>query len=215
RLFRRILAVAVLLLVSCGSTNANAGRQRAVRTVPANQEWARGAVFYEIFVRSFADSDSDGKGDLNGLISKLDYLNDGNPATTNDLGVDAIWLTPIFQSPSYHGYDTTDYETIEKDFGSNADFQHLLQEAHRRGIRVILDFVMNHTSSEHPWFIDSASSPTSPKRNWYFWSATNPGWTQPWGGDPSWHFLNGAYYSGVFWSGMPDLNYRPPDMNDE
>ena len=122
RLFRRILAVAVLLLVSCGSTNANAGRQRAVRTVPANREWARGAVFYEIFVRSFADSDSDGKGDLNGLISKLDYLNDGNPATTTDLGVDAIWLMPIFQSPSYHGYDTTDYETIEKDYGTNADF---------------------------------------------------------------------------------------------
>ncbi|PYQ30204.1 MAG: alpha-amylase, partial [Acidobacteria bacterium] len=215
RLFRRILAVAVLLLVSCGSTNANAGRQRAVRTVPANREWARGAVFYEIFVRSFADSDGDGNGDLNGLISKLDYLNDGNPATTTDLGIDAIWLTPIFQSPSYHGYDTTDYETIEKDYGSNADFQRFLAEAHKRGIRVILDFVMNHTSSEHPWFIDSASSPTSPKRDWYIWSATNPRWTQPWGGDASWHFLNGAYYYGVFWSGMPDLNYRTPEVKAE
>src|SRR5881396_2369143 len=132
RLLRPALAAALLLVFSCGSANAY-GRQRAVRTVPANREWARGAVFYEIFVRSFADSDGDGNGDLNGLISKLDYLNDGNPATTTDLGIDAIWLTPIFQSPSYHGYDTTDYETIEKDYGSNADFQRLLQEAHRRG----------------------------------------------------------------------------------
>jgi glycosidase len=216
RLFRPALAAALLLILSCGSTNAY-GRQRAVRSVP-NREWARGAVFYEIFVRSFADSDGDGKGDLNGLISKLDYLNDGNPATTTDLGVDAIWLMPIFQSPSYHGYDTTDYETIEKDYGSNADFQRFLAEAHRRGIRVILDFVMNHTSSEHPWFIDSASSPTSPKRDWYVWSATNPGWTQPWGGNyPTWYLnlKNGAYYYAVFWSGMPDLNYHTPEVKAE
>jgi len=214
RLLRPALAAALLLILSCGSTNAY-GRQRAVRSVP-NREWARGAVFYEIFVRSFSDSDGDGKGDLNGLISKLDYLNDGNPATTSDLGIDAIWLMPIFQSPSYHGYDTTDYETIEKDYGSNADFQRLLQEAHKRGIRVILDFVMNHTSSDHPWFIESASSPTSPKRDWYVWSATNPGWTQPWGGNyPTWYPKNGAYYYAVFWSGMPDLNYTTPEVKAE
>src|SRR5438477_9557276 len=136
RLLRPALAAALLLVLSCG-TSAYAGRQRAVRVVP-NREWARGAVFYETFVRSFVDSDGDGKGDLNGLISKLDYLNDGNPATTTDLGVDGIWLMPIFESPSYHGYDTTDYEKIENDYGTNADFQRLLQEAHRRGIRVII-----------------------------------------------------------------------------
>ncbi len=214
-LFRSALAATLLLVVSCGSTNAYADRQRAVRPT-LNHEWARGAVFYEIFVRSFADSNGDGIGDLNGLISKLDYLNDSNPATTTDLGIDGIWLMPIFQSPSYHGYDTTDYETIEKDYGTNADFQRLLEEAHKRGIRVIVDFVMNHTSSQHPWFIDSASSTTSPKRDWYVWSATNPGWTQPWGGNyPTWHLLNGAYYYGVFWSGMPDLNYRTPDVKAE
>ncbi len=203
---RLFAAAALLLLVSCRSTTAFADRQRAVRPVP-NREWARGAVFYEIFVRSFADSDGDGKGDLNGLTSKLDYV--------SDLGANAIWLMPIFESPSYHGYDATDYETIARDYGTNADFQRFLEEAHKRGIRVILDFVMNHTSDKHPWFIDSASSATSSKRNWYVWSATDPRWTQPWGGDPSWHLLNGAYYYGVFWSGMPDLNYRTPEVKSE
>jgi alpha-amylase len=223
---RLLFPVAIaLILFSCHSTavadrhfEAN-GRVRAARPAPApaqwNHEWARGAVVYELFVRSFSDSDGDGIGDLKGLIAKLDYLNDGDPATTTDLGIDAIWLMPVFQSPSYHGYDTVDYETIEKDYGSNADFRRLLDEAHKRGIRVILDLVMNHTSSQHPWFLDSASSPTSARRDWYIWSATNPGWSQPWGGDPSWHLLNGEYYYGVFWSGMPDLNYRSPEVKAE
>lgn len=220
-LFRSALAAVLLLVLSCNGTSAYAGRRRAVRGSPSgpaqwNHEWARGAVFYEIFVRSFADSNGDGIGDLNGLISKLDYLNDGDPATSTDLGIDGIWLMPVFESPSYHGYDTIDYETIEKDYGTNADFQHFLEEAHKRGIRVIVDFVMNHTSSEHPWFIDSASSSSSPKRGWYVWSATNPGWKQPWGGnDPSWHLRNGAYYYGAFWSGMPDVNYRSPEAKAE
>jgi len=170
-------------------------------------EWSRGAVGYEIFVRSFADSNGDGIGDLNGLTDKLDYL--------TSLGVDAVWLTPIFQSPSYHGYDTTDYETIEKDFGTNDDFRRFVAAAHARNIKVILDFVMNHTSNEHPWFIDSASSPDAKHCNWYIWSTSNPGWQQPWGGDPSWHFRNGAYYYGAFWSGMPDLNYRNPEVKKE
>lgn len=219
RLFRSALVAALLLVLSCGGTSAYAGRQRAVRFVgPSewNHEWARGAVFYEIFVRSFADSNGDGIGDFDGLISKLDYLNDGNPATTTDLGIDGIWLMPIFQSPSYHGYDTIDYETIEQDYGTNADFQRFLDEAHRRGIRVIVDLVLNHSASDHPWFIDSASSTASPRRDWYIWSATNPGWKQPWGGnDPSWHPRNGAYYYGAFWSGMPDLNYRNPETKAE
>jgi len=217
-LFRPILAAALLLVLSCNSTNAYADRQRAAARGPGqwNHEWARGAVFYEVFVRSFFDSNSDGIGDFNGLISKLDYLNDGNSATTTDLGIDGIWLMPIFQSPSYHGYDTVDYETIEQDYGTNADFQRFLDEAHKRGIRVIVDFVANHSSSEHPWFVESASSTASPRRDWFVWSATNPGWRQPWGGnDPSWHFRNGAYYYGAFWSGMPDVNYRSAEAKAE
>lgn len=176
----------------------------------------RGDVFYEIFVRSFADSNGDGIGDLKGLISRLDHLNDGKSQTNNDLGVDGIWLMPVFQSPSYHGYDTTDYRNIDSEYGTNQDFELLLQEAHKRGIRVIVDFVMNHSSSEHPWFLESSSSPASPKRNWYVWRTDNPGWTQPWGGtSQTWHRKNGAYYYGVFWSGMPDLNFRTRAVRKE
>ena len=173
-----------------------------------DHDWARGAVFYEVFVRSFSDSDGDGKGDLRGLTSKLDYL--------DDLGVDALWLMPVFQSPSYHGYDTVDYEKIDDEYGTAEDFQRLLDEAHKRDIRIIVDFVMNHSSSQHPWFVESASSPNSPKRDWYVWRADDPGWTQPWGGsNRTWHQKNGAYYYGVFWGGMPDLNFSTPAVREE
>ncbi len=121
--------------------------------------WWNDTVFYEVFVRSFQDSDGDGIGDLQGLIDKLDYLNDGDPTTTDDLGVTGIWLMPVAQSPSYHGYDTTDYYTIEEDYGSNEDFQRLLDEAHQRGIKVIVDLVLNHTSTEHPWFVEFGRRP--------------------------------------------------------
>ncbi len=140
------------------------------------ESWANGAVFYEVFVRSFQDSNGDGKGDLPGLISRLDYLNDGKPETDQDLGVDALWLMPVFASPSYHGYDTTDYERVNPDYGTNEDLTRLCTEAHRRGMHVIVDLVLNHTSNQHPWFIDSASGPGSPKRDWYVWSPTDLGW---------------------------------------
>jgi glycosidase len=173
-------------------------------------------VFYEVFVRSFEDSNGDGKGDLPGLIARLDYLNDGNPATETDLGVDALWLMPVFASPSYHGYDTTDYETINPDYGTNADFARLLAEAHRRGIRIIVDLVINHTSVKHPWFVESASSPSSPRRDWYVWSPTDPGWAQPWNASGrSWHQDHGAWFYGVFWEGMPDLNLRTAAVREE
>jgi glycosidase len=133
-----------------------------------DHEWLNGAVFYQVFVRSFSDSDGDGIGDLRGLISKLDYLNDGDPTTTGDLGVQGLWLMPIFPSPSYHGYDVTDYTTIKPDYGDLDDFHDLVAEAERRGIRIILDLAINHTSSEHPWFVDAADSGTH--RNWYVWS---------------------------------------------
>lgn len=181
-----------------------------------DHDWARGAVFYEVFVRSFSDSNGDGVGDLRGLTAKLDYLNDGDPSTSNDLGVEALWLMPVFQSPSYHGYDTVDYERIDDEYGSAADFQRLLDEAHRRGIRIIVDFVMNHSSAQHPWFVESASSPSSPKRDWYVWRADDPGWTQPWGGsNHTWHEKNGAYFYGIFWGGMPDLNFSTPAVREE
>lgn len=172
-------------------------------------EWVRSAVFYEVFVRSFRDTDGDGKGDFRGLTEKLDYLNDGNPATTADLGIDGLWLMPVFASPSYHGYDVTDYEKVNPDYGTEEDFARLISESHRRGIKVIVDLTLNHSSAQHPWFRDSAASATSPFRDWYIWRADNPGWTQPWGGsNPTWHARGGSYYYGIFWGGMPDLNFR-------
>jgi glycosidase len=183
---------------------------------PRDLDWAEGAVMYEVFVRSFADSDGDGIGDLNGLTAKLDYLNDGDSTTTRDLGVDGIWLMPIFPSPSYHGYDVTDYEHVNPDYGTDADFDRLLSEAHRRGIRVIIDLVLNHTSDHHPWFLDSASGPGSPRRDWYVWSPEDRHWGQPWNPlGTAWHRIRGAYYYGLFWSGMPDLNFRTSAVQDE
>lgn len=216
RLFRSSLAFALLVTLACSSApQTYASKQRAVGRTPRvaqpvqwQHDWAEGAVFYEIFVRSFADSDGNGIGDINGLIAKLDYLNDGDPNTTTDLGIKGIWLMPVFQSPSYHGYDTVDYETIEQDYGTNEDFQRLLDEAHKRGIRVIVDFVVNHTSNQHPWFQD-AQNPSSPRRDWYVWSASSQGWGPPWGGNaPTWHAGGGSFYYGVFWSGMPDINWN-------
>jgi len=167
--------------------------------------WWNDTVFYEIFVRSFYDSNGDGIGDLNGLIGKLDYLNDGNPATTADLGVTALWLMPIHPSPLYHGYGVTDYYSVNPQYGTLDDFKRLLAEAHKRGIRIILDLVLNHTSNEHPWFV-AAQDPQSTYRDWYIWSPTDPGWTGPWG-EQVWFAADGGYYYGVFGSDMPDLNY--------
>ncbi len=176
----------------------------------------QGAVFYEIFVRSFSDSDGDGIGDFKGLTAKLDYLNDGDPRTTRDLGVEGIWLMPVFPSPSYHGYDVADYEHVNPEYGTDSDFDRFLSEAHRRGIRVILDLVLNHTSDKHPWFRESAAGRTSPRRDWYVWSPEDPGWGQPWNPlGASWHPRGGAFYYGLFWSGMPDLNLRNRSVREE
>lgn len=212
---RRKAAFAILLFALPAWPLSAAGSS------PWRHDWARGAVFYEVFVRSFADSDGDGIGDLAGLVGKLDYLNDGDPATETDLGVDALWLMPVFDSPSYHGYDVVDYEAIEPDYGTLADFERLLAEAHQRGIRVIVDLVMNHTSDRHPWFVASAGIPLAPPgppgpyRNWYVWRTDDPGWAQPWGSGPVWHPKNGAFYYGVFWSGMPDLSFSTPAVREE
>jgi glycosidase len=170
-------------------------------------------VWYEAFVRSFADSNGDGVGDLRGLTARLDYLNDGNPQTTTDLGVSGIWLMPIFDAASYHGYDVIDYRKIDPAYGSAADFAAFLAAAHQRGVKVILDLVMNHTSDQNPWFKASASGdPTY--ADWYIWSDTDPGYPGP-QGQTVWHPLNGRYYYGVFGAGMPDLNLRNPAVTAE
>ncbi|MFN2225492.1 MAG: alpha-amylase family glycosyl hydrolase [Anaerolineae bacterium] len=176
--------------------------------------WWRDTVFYEVFVRSFYDSDGDGVGDLPGLLEKLDYLNDGDPAGGPDLGVTGLWLMPVLTSPSYHGYDVVDYYTVNPDYGTNDDFRQFMDAAHARGMYIIIDLVLNHTSTEHPWFVDSASGPDSERRDWYIWSDEDPGYLGPWGQEV-WHPRNGAYYYGLFWSGMPDLNLENPLVTAE
>ncbi len=175
--------------------------------------WWTDRVFYEVFVRSFADSDGDGIGDLRGLTDRLDDLNDGDPATTDDLGVTALWLMPIAESPSYHGYDVTDYRTVEPDYGTNEDFKALAAEADRRGIEIIVDLVMNHSSVEHPWFAD-ARTRGSDHEDWYVWADEHPAIGGP-GGRPVWHPDGDRWYYGYFWEGMPDLDLANPTVTAE
>ena len=190
-----------------------AGCAAAQAQLPA---WTRGATCYEIFVRSFYDSNGDGVGDLKGLIAKLDYINDGNPASRSSLGARCIWLMPVVASPSYHGYDATDYYRVNRDYGTNEDFKQLVAAAHRRGIRVLVDMVLNHTSNQHPWFQSAMRDTASPYRAWYRWSKTKPNEKGPWGQDV-WYKspVRDEYYYAVFWSGMPDLNYETPAVREE
>ncbi|MFN2397632.1 MAG: alpha-amylase family glycosyl hydrolase [Gemmatimonadaceae bacterium] len=198
------IAVAALCAALLGCANAP--------TAPGSNHsavgWRSGAVCYEIFVRSFYDSDGNGVGDLKGLIQKLDYINDGSPTSQRDLGARCIWLMPVAESPSYHGYDVADYYRVEPDYGTNDDFKRLVAEAHRRGIHVLVDMVLNHASSEHPFFKEALVNRVSPYRDWFRWSATKPQLKGPWGQEV-WHrsAVSDEYFYGVFWSGMPDLNY--------
>lgn len=182
-------------------------------TLSNDPKWWKDAVFYEIYVRSFYDSNGDGIGDFNGITQKLDYLNDGNPSSSTDLGINAIWLMPIMPSPSVHGYDVTDYYTTNPQYGTMEDFKELLRQAHNRDIRLILDLPLNHTSIDNTWFVKS-QDPQSPYRDWYIWSDINPGYLGPWN-QVVWHPLNGAFFYGLFWEGMPDLNYKNPDVTKE
>jgi glycosidase len=166
----------------------------------ANQQsWWRNTVFYEIFVRSYCDSDGNGIGDFNGITSKLDYI--------QSLGVQGIWLMPINPSPSYHGYDVIDYYAVNPQYGSMDDFKNLLAEAHKRDIRVIIDLVLNHSSSQHPFFVDANNNPQSPYRDWYIWADSNPG--------NHWYAGKTGNYYAYFGSDMPDLNYKNPDVTAE
>ena len=178
--------------------------------------WTRGATCYEVFVRSFQDSDGDGVGDLKGLVSRLDYINDGDPRSRRDLGAQCIWLMPVSESPSYHGYDVVDYYKVDREYGTAEDFRTLVREAHRRGIKVLVDLVLNHSSSQHPYFLEAARDTASRYRPWYRWSRTNPGEKTPWGAD-LWHKspARDEYYFALFWSGMPDLNYAHQPVMEE
>jgi glycosidase len=176
------------------------------KITPSGQpEWWEQAVFYEIFVRSFYDSNGDGIGDFNGITQKLDYL--------ENLGISALWLMPIHPSPSYHGYDVINYYNVNPDYGTFTDFQNLIAEAHKRNIRIIIDLVLNHTSDRNPWFVNANNSPQSPYRNWYIWSDTDPGYLGPLG--RAWHSGLHGYYYGIFNANMPDLNYTNPAVTAE
>jgi alpha-glucosidase len=180
--------------------------------------WQRGVV-YQVYPRSFQDSNGDGVGDLNGIIDRLDYLNDGTP---NSLGVDAIWLSPIFPSPMKDfGYDVADYCDIDPLFGDLQTFDRLLREVHRRGMKLIIDWVPNHTSDQHQWFIQSRSSRDNPKRDWYIWRDPRPDGSPPnnWGsffGGPAWTLdeKTGQYYLHQFVKEQPELNWRNPEVKD-
>jgi alpha-glucosidase len=191
-----------------------------------NKTWWKHGTVYQIYPRSFADSNNDGVGDLQGVIDHLDYLNDGTP---NSLGVDVIWLSPFYPSPmADFGYDVADYCNVDPLFGDLAAFDRLVAEAHRRGMKVIVDWVPNHTSDQHPWFIESRSSRDNPKRDWYIWRDPLPspdgrgagGEGLPpnnWGsffGGPAWTFdeATGQYYLHQFVKEQPELNWRNPEL---
>jgi alpha-glucosidase len=173
-------------------------------------QWWQHAVFYEVYPRSFADSNNDGVGDLNGITSKLRYL--------HDLGVDAIWITPCYPSPQVDfGYDVSDYENIDPMYGTLADFDRMAAEGNKQNIRIIMDYVINHTSDKHKWFIASKSSKKSPYRNWYVWrdgkGQNQPpnNWISEFGGS-AWKFdpTTGQYYYHYFYAEQPDLNWNNP-----
>ena len=181
--------------------------------------WWKQGVVYQVYPRSFQDSNNDGNGDIRGLINRLGYLNDGKnsrDSTSRSLGIDAIWLSPIYPSPMHDfGYDISDYCAIDPVFGSMEDFDELLQQAHQRNIRIILDLVVNHTSDQHPWFLESCQ-PGSDKADWYIWhKGTQPpnNWLGCLGGKGwSWNGQRGAWYYHSFLAQQPDLNWRNPKV---
>jgi oligo-1,6-glucosidase len=186
--------------------------------VTADEPWWKTAVVYQIYPRSFADSGGDGIGDLPGIIGRLDYL--------AELGVDVLWLSPVYPSPQDdNGYDISDYQGIDPVFGTLDDFDRLVAEAHRRGLKIVMDLVVNHTSDEHPWFVESRSSRDNPKRDWYWWrpprdgmAGGHPGaeptnWRSFFSG-PTWDYdeKTGEYYMHLFARKQPDLNWENPEV---
>ncbi|MFB5196460.1 alpha-glucosidase [Neobacillus sp. KR4-4] len=178
-----------------------------------NKKWWKESVAYQVYPRSFMDSNGDGIGDLKGVTTKLDYL--------QELGVDVIWLSPMYKSPNDdNGYDISDYQDIMDEFGTMADFDELLEGVHQRGMKLILDLVINHTSDEHPWFIESRSSKDNPKRDWYIWSDGKDGkapnnWESIFSG-PAWRYDKETeqYFMHIFSARQPDLNWENPEVRD-
>ncbi len=178
------------------------------------RKWWKEAVVYQIYPRSFMDSDGDGIGDLKGIISRLDYL--------KELGVDVVWLSPVYQSPNDdNGYDISDYQAIMKEFGTMEDFDRMLEEMHARGIRLVMDLVVNHTSDEHPWFVESRKSKDNPYRDYYFWREGKEGkepnnWASCFSGS-AWKYDEGTdmYYLHLFSPKQPDLNWDNPKVRSE
>lgn len=178
-----------------------------------NDAWWKTAVVYQIYPRSFADSDGDGIGDLGGIIARLDHL--------SALGVDVIWLSPVYPSPQVdNGYDISDYRDVDPMFGTLAQFDDLLAEVHRRGMKLVMDLVVNHTSDEHPWFVESRSSRESPKRDWYLWRDARDGaepnnWASMFSGSAwTWDEATGQYYLHLFDPKQPDLNWENPEVRN-
>ncbi len=170
-------------------------------------KWWQKAIFYQIYPRSFADGNDDGTGDFKGMVEKLDYL--------KELGVDALWLSPHFPSPMYDcGYDISDYEAVAPEYGTLEEFKTFLEGAHSRGMRVILDLVLNHTSDEHRWFKESKSSRDNPKADWYVWLDTPPNNWQSCFDGPAWTYApeRGQYFYHYFMKQQPDLNWNNPDV---
>ena len=185
-------------------------------------KWWQTGVIYQIYPLTFADANGDGIGDLQGIIKKLDYLNDGNPNSETSLGIDAIWLSPINKSPMVdNGYDVSDYYDLNEKFGTLEDFEILLAESHKRGIKVILDLVINHTSNQHSWFIESSSSQDNPKSDWYHWQDPASGgevpnnWLSYFGGT-GWTYneTRNQYYYHTFNNNQPDINWNNPQVRN-
>jgi glycosidase len=212
---RVVFAGALALALTCGLAHG-----APVDTNPP-AGWWRDATFYEIFVRSFADAKTgklagDGIGDLEGLIEHLDYLNDGHGAAGSSLGINAVWLMPIQPSPSYHGYDVTDYFAVNPQYGDVDLMKRFVAEAHRRGIRVIIDLVLNHCSSQHPLFRDAVSGDPARAgraRPQFRFAPVPEQLYGPWG-ERVWHPENDEFYYGVFSSEMPDWNFHDAAVTD-
>jgi len=209
-----------LLLAGCKpapqqptETDVIAASQPSTPAASSDSQWWHDAVFYQIWPRSFYDTNADGHGDFNGMTAKLPYL--------QDLGVTALWLTPIFEAPSYHGYDFTEFYQVESDYGSMAEFEAFIQSADKHGMKVILDLVINHISSEHDWFKRSAAG-EAPYKDYFIWRDDMPvagsGWGHAWANndkpDAVWHYneTRNAYYYAAFGASQPDLNLRHPDV---
>jgi alpha-glucosidase len=210
----RTLALAVCLAATGLTAQTTVVASGAAPAI--DNTWWKHAVIYEIYPRSFQDSNGDGIGDLNGITERLDYL--------QALGVDAIWISPMYPSPQVDfGYDISDYENIDPQYGTLKDFDRLVEEAKKRNIRVILDMVLNHTSDKHKWFIESASSRKNPKRDWYVWNDGKPGpngqpvppnnWVSLFGGS-AWEYMpqTRSFYYHKFYKQQPDLNWRNPEV---